>query len=240
MPLSIFDDSHSEMTLDPPGRIAVIGAGPLGLEAAIYGRYLGYDVQVFEQGDVAASLRRIHGPVPMMPDRTVSSLVVGALKANQPSGEPFRYPLTVEQWVSDVLEPLSGFDLLRGRVHTFATVQSIELVEVELDALLPDDADRRDDAYIDGDVPPDYRLMVSGYDSSEIDVEAVIVATGANDKAAIGGLIELVETPYLFCIGSGKQEDAELQLHRGWQEIAAIYARLGGRADLDLYRPRRL
>ncbi len=240
MPLNIFDDSSSDMTLDPPGRIAVIGAGPLGLEAAIYGRYLGYDVQVFEQGDVAASFRNMQGPVPMMPDRTVSSLVVGALKANQSSGEPFRFPMTFPQWVSDVLEPLSHFDLLRGRIHTFATVQSIELVEVEPDALLPDDADRRDDAYIDGDVPPDYRLVVRGCDPSEIEVEAVIVATGASDKAAIGGLMELMETPYLFCIGAGEHQHPEQSLHRGWQEIAAIYARLGGRADLDLYRPLRL
>ncbi len=74
MPLNIFDDLNPDMTLDPPGRIAVIGAGPLGLEAALYGRYLGYDVQVFEQGDVAAALRRMQGPVPMMPDCTVTRL----------------------------------------------------------------------------------------------------------------------------------------------------------------------
>lgn len=240
MPLSIFDDSNSDMTLDPPGRIAVIGAGPLGLEAAIYGRYLGYDVLVFEQGDVAAALRREHGPVPMLPDRTVSSLVVSALKANQASGEPFRYPMTIQQWVNDVLEPLSHFDLLRGRVHSFATVQSIELLDVDPESLLPDDADLRDDAYIEGDVPADYRLIVSGCDPSEIDVEAVIVAIGTSDTNAIGGLKELIETPYLFCIGAGESQDAEQCLHRGWREIAAVYARLGGRPDLDLYRPRRL
>ncbi len=62
---------------------------------------------------------------------------MNALKANQQSVEPFRFPLTIQQWVAEVLEPLSHFDLLRGRVHTFATVDSIELAELEPEALLP-------------------------------------------------------------------------------------------------------
>ncbi|MEM1225227.1 MAG: hypothetical protein AAGJ40_05990 [Planctomycetota bacterium] len=36
----------SSLTLDPPGSILVIGTTPLGLEAGLYGRFLGYDVQV--------------------------------------------------------------------------------------------------------------------------------------------------------------------------------------------------
>ena len=47
----------TEMTLDPPGSIAVVGAGPLGIEAALYGRFLGYDVTLIEAVSVANSLR---------------------------------------------------------------------------------------------------------------------------------------------------------------------------------------
>ncbi len=36
------------MAVDTPAVIAIIGAGPIGLEAALYGRYLGYDVRLFD------------------------------------------------------------------------------------------------------------------------------------------------------------------------------------------------
>src|SRR5689334_4304712 len=39
-------------------RIAIIGAGPIGLEAALYARTLGYEhVSVYDRGDVAANVR---------------------------------------------------------------------------------------------------------------------------------------------------------------------------------------
>jgi hypothetical protein len=39
-------------------RIAILGGGPIGLEAALYARALGYDVRVYERGEVGASVRR--------------------------------------------------------------------------------------------------------------------------------------------------------------------------------------
>ena len=42
---------------DPP-RIAVIGAGPIGIEAALYAKSLGYPVVVFERGEVGENLSR--------------------------------------------------------------------------------------------------------------------------------------------------------------------------------------
>lgn len=44
---------HPEMR---SGRIAIIGGGPVGLEAALYGHALGYDVRVYERGPVAANV----------------------------------------------------------------------------------------------------------------------------------------------------------------------------------------
>ena len=41
----------NDMTLDPPGTIVVVGAGALGIEAALYGRYLGYNVTLIEAQD---------------------------------------------------------------------------------------------------------------------------------------------------------------------------------------------
>ena len=42
-------------------RIAVIGAGPIGLEAALYAATLGHDVVVYERGDLAQAVRSL-GP----------------------------------------------------------------------------------------------------------------------------------------------------------------------------------
>ena len=46
------------MMVDTPATIAVLGAGPIGLEAALYGRFLGYAVNVYERGRVGDNLRR--------------------------------------------------------------------------------------------------------------------------------------------------------------------------------------
>src|SRR5438046_4712425 len=39
-------------------RIAILGAGPVGLEAALYARTLGFPVTVYERGQVGEHLRR--------------------------------------------------------------------------------------------------------------------------------------------------------------------------------------
>lgn len=39
-------------------KIAIIGGGPIGVEAALYGACAGYDVQLFEKDDIAANVRR--------------------------------------------------------------------------------------------------------------------------------------------------------------------------------------
>ncbi|MEM6978238.1 MAG: hypothetical protein AAF539_01140 [Planctomycetota bacterium] len=41
----------TDMTLDPPGSILIVGTTAVGLEAALYGRYLGYDVHVVAGAD---------------------------------------------------------------------------------------------------------------------------------------------------------------------------------------------
>ncbi|HVW37886.1 MAG TPA: FAD-dependent oxidoreductase, partial [Pirellulales bacterium] len=46
------------MAVDTPARIAILGAGPIGLEAALYARYLGYDVDIYERGRAAENLLR--------------------------------------------------------------------------------------------------------------------------------------------------------------------------------------
>ncbi len=250
-----YEDARYEMTLDPPGRIAVVGAGPLGIEAALYGRYLGYDVIVFEKGDVGQSLRAdSDAPLPMLPDRCLSPLALSAIEAQ--GGKPFStdsppLPLTVRQWLEDGLERLVSTDLLRGRIETGSEWIGIETRPVDLDETGDTNARHEntagstassepDDSYIDGDVPADYVLTIRNSDGvCHVDVEAVIVAMGASSPDAIAGYSDVQSLPYLFRIGSRRDGDADEQLLRGWHDIVEAYAILGGRPTLDLYRPRR-
>ncbi len=70
------------MAIDTPATIAVLGAGPIGLEAALYGRYLGYEVHIYERGQVAEHVNR-WGHVRMFTPfgENASTLGLAALKA---------------------------------------------------------------------------------------------------------------------------------------------------------------
>ncbi len=218
----------SDMTLDPPGSIAVVGAGPLGIEAALYGRYLGYDVTLIEAVQIANSLHdRRAETLPLPPDRCCSPLASAALQSQHPDFAASTKPITISQWIDDILVPLTKTDLLRGRVICPCRVVEIQTVEIELD--------EQDD--IEEEIPPDFRLTVCGVDDTEsMDAESVILAVG--DQADIAFGFES-PVPYCFRIGQRSSADAEAAFWTGLREIVSLYASLVGREDLDLYRPRR-
>ena len=221
-------------TLDPPGSIAVVGAGPLGIEAALYGRFLGYDVTLFEAFGVAHSISdRRDEAIEVMPDRCLSPLAKSALQAQAGDAEPKALPVTIGQWIDQVWLPLTQTDLLRGRLRCPATVVSVTLVPIagELDeGESADQADEAEDA-----VPPDFRLTLAGGESD--DFEAVILATGVGGQQIRRSFPE--STDYWFAIGGRQSENAESDFLAGLKDIVAVYASLGGREDLDLYRPLR-
>ena len=260
------DDAPADATLDPPGSIAVVGAGPLGIEAALYGRYLGYDVTLFERRQVADHWRsRAAEPLPLPSSRCWSPLAAAALEAQYPERFPAQGPLTIGQWVDQGLVDLLETDLLRGRLRAPAEVTRIDLAErVAADQGVA--ADRKTDsgqsvdpvgaataepsAAEEESPPPDFRLTVRvptdpeadggrPAETAEItaDFEAVIVAVGVGEAPDYGFAIP---TDYLFRVGERELSDAEESLREGFRQIVAIYAGLGGRSDLDLYRPRRV
>lgn len=232
---------NDSMTLDPPGSVAVIGAGPIGVEAALYGRFLGYDVTLFESVAVGHSMSH-HGDesFPMMPDRCMSPLALAALRAQQrdnildPSpphaaAESKMLPMTYRQWIHEALIPLTETDLLRGRLRVPVSVTEIATVPVQ-----SDDEDEGSD-----EIPADFRLSVadSGGQKESIDFEAVILAVGSQCDITLR-----FETPtaYFHRIGATPSGDPEKDLATGLREIVRVFAELAGRADLDLYRPRRV
>lgn len=247
-------------TLDPPGTIAIIGGGLLGVEAALYGRFLGYDVTLFERSAIGSSAAGSgDAPLPLPSSRGWSPLAASALEAQYPDRFPGKGPETVAEWLDVGLIPLTETDLLRGRIRVPAEAVRIDLAEATAgedghDAQgvdpQPGDPGAVGDDDSSDEIPPDFRITVRGPDATTetVDFEAVILAIGPADPPAIGFA---TPAPYFFRVGGGARSsqpgepgepgdgDAELAFGRGLQEIVSAYAELAGRADLDLYRPRR-
>jgi thioredoxin reductase len=100
-------------------RIAIIGAGPIGLEAALYGATLGYDVQVYEKGRVGDHLRR-WGHVSFFSPFSSNHSVLGLRSLD--TGEAYEAPkgdamLTGEEHRQRYLCALATLPRLQGRIH---------------------------------------------------------------------------------------------------------------------------
>ena len=224
---------EKELTLDPPGSIAIVGAGTHGLEAGLYGRFLGYDVTILERGAIGSNMRgESDSDLVVLPEQCLSSLALSAVAAQHaaenPSSGPLVHPTTVPAWIEEGLIPLSQSDLLRGRVRTDHLVTKIDAVAIELE----------DESEDSSDYPADFQVHFT--DSAGIGntlrVEAVMIATGSDCDIQFGFP---VPCPYLHQIESTSHHDAA-GLLAGRRQIVAIYSQLAGRDDLDLYRPPRV
>jgi hypothetical protein len=105
-------------------KIAIIGGGPIGLEAALYAKTLGHDVVVFERGQVADNVRQwsfvtLFSPWRMnltpLGLRTLRAEGVGEFADEKlcPTGEQFR---------QGYLLPLAASRILRGAIQEHTTV----------------------------------------------------------------------------------------------------------------------
>ncbi len=214
----------TDQTLEPPGTIAVIGAGPLGIEAALYGRFLGYNVTLIEADAVGnAWQHRRDQPLPMLPDRCLSPLALSALNAQNPDAPPLVLPTTIQQWIDEVMVPLTQTDLLRGRVKFPARAIGVEHLQIQ-----PDEDDDDDEEL----PPPDFRITVA--DQSAVDAEAVVVAIGDADDIPTDFM---TPCPYFFRIAPEESDDVERALLLGFKQIVDTYAQLADRKTLDLYQP---
>ena len=106
-----------------PARVIVIGAGPIGLAAALGAHDRGCDVTVLERDDVGESLRRWGATRFFTPLRmNVSPRMRDILGCAMPGDDAL---LTGAEFVDRVLEPLAERDPLRGRVRTRTRVVAI-------------------------------------------------------------------------------------------------------------------
>ena len=137
------------MAIDTPARIAVLGAGPIGLEAALYARFLGYDVDIYERGGPCENILgwgrvRLFSPFGL----NRSTLGLAAIRAQTPTWEApdDEALLTGRQTVERYFLPLSQTDLLAESLHEKTEVVAIGR-EDRLKGDLVGDASRADTSF---------------------------------------------------------------------------------------------
>lgn len=161
------------MAVDTPARIAILGAGPIGLEAALYARYLGYDVDLYERGRAAENLLR-WGHVRMFTpwQMNVTPLGLAALSAQDDAWRP---PddgaiLTGRELAEQYFLPLANSDLLVDGLHL-----GVDVLAVGRHGLLKSDMVEED---VRIDAP--FRILLREADGQErlATAEVVIDASG--------------------------------------------------------------
>jgi len=161
------------MAMDTPARIAILGSGPIGLEAALYARYLGYDVDLYERGEVAANVAswgHVQLGTPFKDLR--SPLGLAALQAQDESWRPPADDalLTGAEYRERYLLPLAQSDLLSDQIQTGYTVVGLGREGVHKGDYLHDE--RR------GEFP--FRILLRTQDGQErfANADVVFDATG--------------------------------------------------------------
>lgn len=114
--------------VEAPATIAIIGAGPVGLEAAIYARFLGYFVSIFEQRRVAHRMLDWHDrPLDVKVKECTTSMGHAAIAAQNPEyvrrgpDEVF----TGRSYAEEYLLPLAKTDLLFDDIHFLSPVVDV-------------------------------------------------------------------------------------------------------------------
>ncbi len=114
--------------IDTPATVAVIGGGPVGVEAALYARFLGYFVVLFDARRVGSRLVR-WGSLPLgIPfGEATTSLGIAALEAQGAASElPGADSLvSYRDYIDRYITPVAKSDLLEDCIHINSPVTSI-------------------------------------------------------------------------------------------------------------------
>lgn len=106
--------------IDTPATVAVIGGGPVGVEAALYARFLGYFVILFDARRVGSRLVR-WGELPMkIPfGEATSTLGLAALEAQGVTQDlpDANAIVTYREYIEKYVTPIAKSDLLEECIH---------------------------------------------------------------------------------------------------------------------------
>ena len=121
-------DLEWDAEVEAPATIAIIGAGPVGIEAAIYARFLGYFVSIFEQRRVAHRMLDWHDRLLSVTVEECTTPIGHAAIAAQNPDYIRRGPkefFTGRTYAEEYLVPLAKTDLLFDDIHFLSPVVDI-------------------------------------------------------------------------------------------------------------------
>ncbi len=153
-------------------RIAILGGGPIGLEAALYASSLGYPVTVFERDDIGGNVAQ-WGHVRMFSPWSINVSALArhrlAEKGTEPPSSEDHCPKG-EELIRDYLIPLSRLPELSGRIRTGVNVLACGRKGIAKHTMSPDSGR---EAY-------PFRLVMRNREGTETEHESDIVidATG--------------------------------------------------------------
>lgn len=106
-------------------RIAIIGGGPIGVEAALYGAFAGFDVRLFERGEIGGNVSR-WGFVQVFTEwgRNRSSLATRLLQARGETSPPDGEYSSGHELVT-YIQKIAAFEPLQDRVFPKTEVLAV-------------------------------------------------------------------------------------------------------------------
>jgi threonine dehydrogenase-like Zn-dependent dehydrogenase len=208
---------------DPQPCIAILGAGPIGLEAALYARYLGYPVELIERSDRPDNqLNPADSALPFK--QLASTLGVAALQAQNPERvlPPGDEQLTTAKWWNYYLVPLAESDLIVDVLKLSTEVMAIR---------------RNED-----DTAFQIECRDAGGGELIVEAEIIIDCTGRAgnrqwfaEEAADPELGFLNPEADVYVLGGKSCPECSIIFAQGLAQIRELFAILGEREDLDLY-----
>lgn len=212
---------------DEQPRIAILGAGPVGLEAALYARYLGYPVEILERCEKpAAGVLTIGEEVIGCFAELASRLGVEALKAQNPD---WRLPaastkLSADEWHQAYITPLADSDLIADVLHLNAEVVAIERRDEQDDVSFQIRC--RDPRGVEAVHAADIVIDATGRAGNR----AWFTAQDANEELSFHN----PDADY-YILGGKSCRDGQITFASGLEQIRELFAILGERDDLDVY-----
>ncbi len=218
---------------DEQPRIAILGAGPIGLEAALYARYLGYPVALLEAESMpAANVFKLAGTnMEGCFAELASRLGVAALQAQNPdwSCPAASAMLTAAEYHEHYLLPLAQSDLVADALFTNSKVLAVARPEsdapwrIEIQNVVGVQTFYEAEIVIDATGQGSTELLGTREEEpvSDAEAESLCFQNPTADFYVLGS--KVVELPGGFSFGVGLNQ------------IRELFAILGEREDLDLY-----